>query len=260
MTGSERSLTNTSTRELPVYFIADSHLGAESPAEEAVKEAELRAFLGWLRGRSSHLYLVGDVFDFWFEYPYPTRRRHPEVLDGLAALSAAGVRVDFLGGNHDYWAGPSFEAVTGATVHRGPIDRTHFGKKLFIAHGDGLPRGDLGYRALKAVLRNPVAIGCFALVPPRAGAAVARWASGLSVVTDDRIDHAVPPMLEFMDAKLRQGYDAVVVGHVHRQIVRTTDHGTVVVIGDWMSSRSVVELGPNGFRALAWRDGTLTEP
>ncbi len=257
MISSESPLTDTSTHELPVYFIADSHLGVESLREETAKKDDLLALLEWLRGRASRVYLVGDIFDFWFEYPYPVRPRYEDVLSTLAGLSAAGTRVDFLGGNHDYWAGRRFAALTGACVHRSPIERIHFDRRIYVAHGDGLPRGDWGYRALKAVLRNPVAIGAFSLIPPRAGAALARWASGLSVITEDRVERAIPPMLEFMQAKLEEGFDAVVVGHVHRQMIRRWNSGTGVVVGDWMSARSVVELGSDGFRALAWSEGSL---
>lgn len=259
MYGDEQTLTSTTTSESIVYFIADSHLDSESEDAERAKTDDLVALLEHLRSRASDLYLVGDIFDFWFEYPYPSEPRYERTLSALAQLTRAGTRIHFAGGNHDYWAGGKLQSLSGASVHRGPIEVTHFGRRLFVAHGDGLPKGDWGYRALKSVIRNPLAIAGFSLIPPRLGAAVARWASGLSDVTEERISRAMPPMLDFLRGKLDQGFDGVVVGHVHRQTIREWEVGTGVVIGDWKTNRSVVELGPSGFRALRWDGEALRE-
>jgi UDP-2,3-diacylglucosamine hydrolase len=247
------------TRPAPVYFLGDAHLGIESETTERSKADDLVALLGTLRGRAGHLYLMGDVFDFWFEYPAQEPSQHREVLSALSLLSASGTSIRFLGGNHDYWAGSKLEASTGATVHHEPLVVTHFGRRLFIAHGDGLPRGDRGYRILKAVIRSRPAVACFRLVPPSVGAAIARWASGLSEVSEERIARALPPMREFICEKLGTGFDGVVVGHVHRQLVLESARGTGVIVGDWMTNRSVVELGPQGFRALRWSGGALVD-
>jgi len=242
-----------------VYFIADAHLGGEPPSFESEKLRDLLALLSHLRGRASSLYLVGDLFDFWFEYPTVTPTEHFEVLKALSELSRAGTEIRFLGGNHDYWAGEKLEAMAGAIVVRNTAHPTHFGKKLFVAHGDGLPAGDWGYRMLKAVIRSRPAIAAFRLLHPTIGAALARWASGLSEITEERIQNAVPPMRDFLERKLADGYDAVIVGHVHRPFIWRTERGTAVIVGDWMVNRSVVELTPDGFRMLRWSDGSLVE-
>jgi UDP-2,3-diacylglucosamine hydrolase len=244
---------------LAIHFIADAHLGVESESREAKKAADLIALLGYLKSRSSLLYLVGDLFDFWFEYPWARPRDHAEVTDALRRLVDSGTRVEFLGGNHDYWAGRRFEALTGATVHRTPISTTHFGKRVFIAHGDGLPKGDLGYRMLKAVLRSPVAIAAFTLIPPRAGSAIGRWASNLSEVTEERIAHAVPPMTVFLNGLLSREYDVAVVAHIHKQMMWKVGDRTAVIVGDWMAHRSVIEMTERGLRPLMWSGGTLVE-
>jgi UDP-2,3-diacylglucosamine hydrolase len=242
---------------MPAYFVADAHLGIEPHDLEEDKERDLLALLAWLRGRASLLYLVGDIFDFWFEFRHGERPAHARVLTAISELVASGTPVRFLGGNHDYWAGPRFEQLTGATVHRTPITETHFGRRVFIAHGDGLPSGDWGYKFLKSIIRSGPAIAGFRLFSPRAGAAVGRWASGLSEVTEERIQRAIPPMRQFLEAKLREGYDVAVVGHVHRQMMWEADGGTAVVIGDWMRHRSVVELSTEGVRPLRWSAGEL---
>ena len=242
-----------------VYFLADAHLGSESIQAEARKLADLRDLLAHLRGRASRLYLLGDVFDFWFEYPRETPAAHPEVLSALLQLSQAGTEIHFLGGNHDYWAGSKLETMTGAKVHRRPIELTLFGDRVFIAHGDGLPAGDLGYVMLKAVLRNRLAIAAFGLIPPAIGRAIARWASDLSEITEDRILRAIPPMRVFLQGIIERGHRAAVVAHVHRPAIWRWQSGTGVIVGDWMANRSVVELGSDGFRMLRWSEGALVD-
>jgi UDP-2,3-diacylglucosamine hydrolase len=239
--------------------MADAHLGSEPEPAERRKLADLLEFLRHLEGRASGLFLLGDLFDFWFEYRRAAPTEHPEVLAALLRLSKAGTEIHFLGGNHDYWAGSRLEMLTGARVHRQPVEMTLFTERLFIAHGDGLSAGDYGYRLLKAILRNPLAIAAFGLIPPSIGRAVARWASGLSEITEERIQGAIPPMRAFLRDALRGRRDAVVVAHVHRPVIWRWDDGTGVIVGDWMANRSVVELGEKGFRMLRWSGGALID-
>jgi UDP-2,3-diacylglucosamine hydrolase len=256
------SLTPATTRAScngKAYFIADAHLGSEPEPAEGRKLADLVCLLSHLQGRAAFLFLLGDIFDFWFEYPRTGPTDHPEVLSALRRLSEAGTDIHFLGGNHDYWAGSRLEMLSGARVHRQPLEVTLFTERLFIAHGDGLPEGDLGYRMLKAVLRNRLAIAAFGLIPPRIGRSIARWASDLSEITEERIDRAIPPMRAFLEDTLARGYDAAVVAHVHRPLIWRSGKGTGVIVGDWMVNRSVVELGERGFRMLRWCDGTLLD-
>ena len=243
----------------PVYFVADAHLGIEAAVVEQAKEQDLLEFLAHLSGRASLLYLVGDIFDFWFEYARVRPTAHSAVVNALSELVGSGTAVRFLGGNHDYWTGSQFEEMTGATVHRTPVSDTHFGRRTFVAHGDGLPPGDWGYKTLKAIIRSRPAIAAFSLIPPATGASIARWASGLSEITEEGIRAATPAMRGFLESKLVEGYDVAVVGHIHRQMVWKSDRGTAVVVGDWMKHRSVVELTEDGLRFLRWANGSLRE-
>lgn len=240
-----------------VYFIADAHLGAQDPSIELPKERDLCDLLDSLHYRASVLYMVGDIFDFWFEYSTVAPHLNFRTLAAISRLAASGTRVVFLGGNHDYWVGDAFAAITGAEVSRGPVVETHFDRRLFIAHGDGLPRGDWGYRVLKTIIRSRPAIRAFSLLHPTIGAALARYASGLSEITDERILTAMPPMKRFLEETLVSGFDAAVVGHVHAPRMWHSDARSAVVVGDWMTNRSVVELSEAGFRLLKWSDGEL---
>lgn len=251
------SVTEFTHSARPVYFIADAHLGSEAAAVEEAKERDLLEFLAHLAGRASLLYLAGDIFDFWFEYPRVRPTAHSAVLNALSELVGSGTAVRFLGGNHDYWAGSQFEEMTGATVHQTPVTDTHFGRRTFVAHGDGLPPGDRRYKMLKTIIRSRPAIAGFRLIPPTTGVSIARWASGLSEITEERIRAATPAMKSFLESKLAEGFNVAVVGHIHRQMMWKYGGGTAVVVGDWMKHRSVVELTEDRLTALSWADGSL---
>ncbi len=241
----------------PVYFLADAHLGGLDGPADARGERDLEAFFRSLIGAADSLYLVGDIFDFWFEYRVPSNHGHEGVLRALNALSDSGTTVTFLGGNHDYWAGSEFKSLTGASVHHDPIVVTHFGRRVFIAHGDGLPAGDWGYRILKSVLRSPIAISMFRLLSPAVGESLAVRVSDVSGITDDRVRQAIPPMREFLMSKLDEGLDAAIVGHVHAPRLWESDGRDAIIVGDWLTNRSVTSLDASGFRMLRWSDGAL---
>ena len=247
-----------------VWFLADAHLepsrerpGAGPEAQDAARQRDLLELLASLTDQASHLYLVGDIFDFWFEYVSGPTRGHEATVRALRALSDRGISVHFLGGNHDYWAGRVFEHLSGARVHRVPLDTTHCGRRLFIAHGDGLPEGDLRYKALKALIRSAPAIAAFRLLPPTLGASIGRWASGLSEITDERIERAMRPMRDFLLETVRGPYDAAIVGHVHRPAHWRTPDGDALIVGDWQDNRSALLLDGDGFHHFVWRVGAL---
>lgn len=157
----------------PVLVASDAHLGGVPPEQQ-------RAFLGWLEwagDAASHVVLNGDVFDFWFEYRTGTTHGHDVVLDRLARIVAAGVPVTLVGGNHDWWAGAYLRDEIGLDLVHEPSVRQLAGRRTFLAHGDGLGRGDLGYHLLRAVLRGRLTRGAFALLPPAVGDRIARSVS-----------------------------------------------------------------------------------
>ncbi len=245
------------TVERAVFFIADAHLGGLGDPDDELNERDLEDLLGRLDGRASHLYLLGDIFDFWFEYRLPSNHGHARVLAALRRLSASGAAVTILGGNHDYWLGSEFEELTAASVSRDPRIVEHFGRRIFLAHGDGLPAGDWGYRILKRILRSPVSIALFRQLSPALGGRLAVHVSNVSGITEDRVQRAIPPMRDFLFSKLDEGLDAAVVGHVHAPCAWHRDAGDAIIVGDWMTHRSVVALDAGGFHMLRWEQGTL---
>lgn len=245
----------------PVYFISDAHLGSSpDPADDEPRLARLLPFLRHVRDcRAERLWILGDLFDFWFEYAHVMPWRHERILRAVRDVVDAGIPVSFLGGNHDWWVGHSFEEVTGAAVHREPVSAEHQGVRLFLAHGDGLAsRHDSGYLLLKSVLRNRWVIRLLRAVHPDLAYALGYRLSRFSRhhLTNVRF-HIAPPLAEFVDATLANGHDAVLLGHYHARHREERAQGTLFVLGDWMTIFSALRLEDGVF---TWEDWSSGEP
>lgn len=227
-----------------VTFLSDVHLGAHAPAVEAAKERDLIALLDRLEP-GSMLYLLGDVFDFWFDYAEPPRRHGP-VLRALQRARARDVAIAFMGGNHDYWVragrGPGWlERELGIRVLDDPFVARHDGLALLLTHGDALGGAQGGYRWVRAVLRNPAAIFAFRLLPPRVGHWLADRTSATSRDRHDDVDlarHRDRLRAEAARELAKGEIDAVVAGHVHSPERTAHGGGLYLNLGDWTVHRT----------------------
>ncbi|GAB4336175.1 MAG: UDP-2,3-diacylglucosamine diphosphatase [Candidatus Abyssubacteria bacterium] len=204
-------------REKKVFFVSDAHLG--SGTNEQRKEEILLDFLrGLSPERVSALYVLGDLFDFWFEYRTVIPSCHFRVLGALADTVRSGIEAHLIVGNHDFWAGEFLEKTVGIIVHKDPIEIELGGKRVYICHGDGLNPMDRGYLLLKAVIRSGPVIWLTRLIHPDFLVWLARRFSKLSresvsVAGQLREDDGIT---EFAVRKLREGYDIVIAGHSHQ--------------------------------------------
>ena len=128
-----------------VYFASDFHLGAPNFEESLVREKKVVQWLEEVRKDASEIFLVGDVFDFWFEYKRAVPRGFTRLLGKISEITDSGLPVHWFIGNHDMWIFDYLPQECGITLHRAPIVREWNGKKYFIGHGDGLGPGDNGY-------------------------------------------------------------------------------------------------------------------
>ncbi|MFN8177549.1 MAG: UDP-2,3-diacylglucosamine diphosphatase [bacterium] len=245
----------------PVYFIADAHLGSSAdPAEDEPRLARLIPFLRHVsERRAERLYIVGDLFDFWFEYAHVMPWRHARILSEIRRVVDSGVPVTFLGGNHDWWVGRSVEQFAGMTLHRGPVSVEHQGKRLYLAHGDGLSsRGDTGYLWLRATLRNPWTIRLLRLVHPDVAYALGHRLSKLSREhLTARTFRILPALAQNIDATLALGHDAFLMGHLHaRYTERRPGGGWLFILGDWMTLFSALRLEHGAFVWEDWSGGS----
>jgi UDP-2,3-diacylglucosamine hydrolase len=245
--------------ERPVYFISDAHLG--SSADPRDDEPRLRRLVPFLRHvaevGAEHLYIVGDLFDLWFEYDHVMPWRHAEILSEIRDVVRRGVPVTFLGGNHDWWSGRVFREWVGMTVHTDPLRVTHHGVHLFIAHGDGLAsRTDSGYLLLKRVLRNPWVIRALRLVHPDLAYAIGFRISRFSRKhLTTRTFHLAPALRSYIEARLAEGHEAFLLGHLHARHRETLAAGEVFVLGDWMTIFSALRLERGRFHWEDWSSG-----
>lgn len=236
-----------------MFFLSDAHLGAESKSREGAREARLHDFLNSLPGRASALYIVGDLFDFWFEYRTAIPRRHFATLAVLRRLRDAGVDITYLNGNHDFWLGRFLSEELGIRTADGAVTVEHQGRRLWIHHGDGLIGGDLGYRGLKAVIRNPVSIALYGLLHPDLGIPLAHWVSNLSRAS--REQRALEPdrlWREIAEPRFAQGFDAVMIGHFHHAYERREPKREFFVLGDWIERFSYVMLEDGNLSLHTW--------
>jgi UDP-2,3-diacylglucosamine hydrolase len=167
--------------ELPknkkIYFASDNHLGL--PDEKQSRERE-KFFVTWLeeiRKDAAAIYLLGDLFDFWFEYKTVVPKGFVRVLGKLAELSDAGIPITFFVGNHDLWMRDYFQKELGVTVHHQPITLTLGTSRFFIGHGDGLGPGDKGYKRMKKLFTHPLSQWLFRWLHPDWGVRLGQYLS-----------------------------------------------------------------------------------
>ena len=230
-----------------VYFLSDAHLGAESREAEAVREARLHEFLTDLVGRAAALFIVGDLFDFWFEYASAIPRRHFATLALLGDLRRAGIEIHYLNGNHDFWLGPFLSRDLGLRTHAGALALELQGRRIWLHHGDGLVGGDLGYRALKKVIRHPASVRLLQLLHPDLGLPLAHFFSRERRRLDgDRL------WREIAEPRFAEGFDTVMVGHFHHVYERRDGEHALFLLGDWIDHFTYVVLENGRFNLQAW--------
>ena len=242
--------------ELPVgkkvYFASDFHLGIPDHASSIEREKRLCRWLDEIKADAAQLFLVGDIFDTWFEYKNVVPKGYTRFLGKLAELSDNGLQIEAFTGNHDLWMRGYFQQELNIPVHHEPIIREFNGKKLLIAHGDGLGPGDHGYKLLKKVLRSPLSQWLYRRVHPDTGVGMAGWFSRLGPKhADSAVKEFQGPEKEWLvqfcfDVLKREHRDYFIFGHRHIAIeYPLTDTSTYVNLGDWIRYDSYAEFDGN---------------
>jgi UDP-2,3-diacylglucosamine hydrolase len=240
-------------------FISDCHLGGGPKEAALARQQRLISFLEDEASRAQTLYMLGDLFDFWFEYRQAIPRRHFHVLTALRRLSEAGVSLVFVCGNHDYWAGSFLTDEIGCQVHYKPAETVLQGRRVLLAHGDGMTPGERGYRALRSVLRNPVSIAGYRLLHPDWGFAIADLVSKFSRATNDEsLFDADKLCTELAEPYFNKGVDVVVIGHYHHPThLYRADH-EFLILGDWIRSNTFAVLEDSNFTLHQWTENGST--
>jgi len=220
-----------------VYFFSDVHLGYLPRAHDRAREDMLLQFLEYIARDAARIFIVGDLFDYWFEYSTVIPKYFYRTLAALERLARAGIPIEYLMGNHDFGHQRFFGEEIGIAVERGDIERTIGGKRFFIAHGDGKVSNDTGYLILRAILRNKVSIKLFQWIHPDLGIGLATMSSRKSrLYTDAKEYGAEDGLMEFAARKIAEGFDYVVMGHRHLAGKYRLGNGFYINPGHWLGS------------------------
>ena len=228
---------------MAIYFFSDVHLGAADQHSEETKLAMLTRLIERIEYDGEKVYILGDLFDFWFEYKHAVPKEHLKIVFKLAALVERGIRIHYITGNHDFWLGEFLSREAGITVHRDYLEITEQKKRLFLIHGDGLSPSDWKYRVLRRILRNRFNIWLYQRIPPDWAIPLAKYVSSTSRHHTMERDKAFLDDYEMYAAgKISEGYDAVMIGHTHHPVFHELEGGVYINTGDFIRHFSYVRL------------------
>jgi len=231
------------TTRKKTFFASDFHLGIDARLTSAARERQVCRWLDSIAPEAEAIYIIGDIFDFWFEYETVIPKGYSRLLGKLAELRDAGIPIYAFTGNHDLWMFGYFEQEFGIPVYRKPIERKIQGKTFLIGHGDGLGPGDLGYKRMKKVFVHPFSQWLFGWIHPNLGIRIANFSSQKSRT-------ATPPeerawlgeekewLLQYCNRKIELGTepDYFVFGHRHLPIDWLLKNGRsrYLNLGEWL--------------------------
>jgi UDP-2,3-diacylglucosamine hydrolase len=239
----------------PIYVISDAHLDVVSTDAERVKSERLLAFWRLVEDRQADLVILGDLFDFWFEFKNAIPRYHFEHLMALRRLIEAGRKVWYVAGNHDFWAGPFLRDRLGIEYCADELELNYSGRRLCFAHGDGWMPGEHGYRLMKRVFRNRLSIAMFRLISPDIGFPLARWVSGQSRQRRTLPPRVIDTYTRIAQQRLSWGIDALFTGHLHTPLHCRWPEGEWICTGDWIEHFTYVVIDGLDSRLMRWQDG-----
>ncbi|MCK9326218.1 MAG: UDP-2,3-diacylglucosamine diphosphatase [Bacteroidales bacterium] len=222
-----------------IYFLSDAHLGAPDHESSFERERFLTNFLEHIRGDASDIYLMGDIFDFWFEYKRVVPRGFIRFLGKLAELADSGIRLHYFTGNHDIWIEDYLPSQMNIRIHRKPATLTVSGKRFYLAHGDGLDESDRWFRFLKKVFTHPLLQWAFARLHPNFAFWLAHGWSGQSRIRhgDDPFKEEREPLIQYARKLLaNREFDYFIFGHRHTPVdYSLNDRTRLILLGDWVT-------------------------
>ena len=244
-----------------LYFASDFHLGSGAYAKYREREARLVRWLDSIKNDAAELFLMGDVFDFWFEYKTVVPKGYIRFLGKLAELSDAGVKLYFFKGNHDMWMFDYFKKELGATIISNELVIERSGKKFYLHHGDGLGPGDTTYKLLKRIFRSKVCQWLFARIHPNLGVGLANYWSSHSRLANEKREVPKSGQQEWLvtysrDLLKTEFYDYLIFGHRHLLLdTALTDKSRYINLGEWVMSFSYAVFDGEDVELLSFEKG-----
>ena len=230
------------TQGKKIYFASDNHLGAPNLEESLVREKKFVSWLDTIKKDAEAVFLVGDIFDFWFEYNEVVPKGFTRTLGKLAEISDAGIPIHYFAGNHDMWLVDYFQKELNLTVHNKPKIFTINDKKFFVGHGDGLGPGDKSFKIMKKIFKNPFFNWCFRCVHPDLGIKLGKYLSNKNRLKSSLEDlkfngNENEWLTKYCKEKLKnEHYDYFIFGHRHIPLeIELTPNSTYINLGDWIT-------------------------
>jgi len=233
------------------YFISDVHLGLLDRHLDRKREDLLLRVLDKIKEDAKVIYLVGDIFDYWFEYKEVIPSFFYRTLNKIYELTQAGIEIKYLMGNHDFGHRSFFFDEFGIEIIKEDIEINLFDKRIFISHGDGKSKKDLGYKILKAILRHPISNKLFNILHPDFGIGLAKSSSKKSRHHTDSKDYGeTDGMRQFAFDKIDEGYDYVVMGHRHKAEKTKHNNGYYINLGEWLNNPTFASFDGDDFKII----------
>ena len=243
-----------------IYFLSDFHLGVPSDEASWKREKKIIRFLDSITSTAQAVFLLGDIFDFWFEYKHVIPKGFVRLQGKIAQLTDAGIPVYVYTGNHDLWMFGYLEKELGVKIFREPIDWEIAGKKFLIGHGDGLGPGDVVYKCTKTVFVNPFFQWVFKMTPPAVGMGIAKFWSAKSRQhnSDDQFFEEKEFLWQYCkEQNVIKARDYYIFGHRHLPLdLAVGTDARYVNIGDWIVFDTYAEFDGNALKLITWKEST----
>ena len=233
-----------------VYFLSDAHLGSWAIEHSRTHERRLVSFLNKIKGEAAAIYMLGDMFDFWYEYKYVVPKGFTRFLGKISELTDSGVEVHFFPGNHDLWCKDYLEKECGMIIHREPLLTEIYGREFFLAHGDEFA-GESNFAVLRAMFHSPFLQRLFSFfVHPRWALNFGHWWASHSM-RKHKLNGDLPfrgveneSCMTYAKKYLQkhESVDCFIFGHRHCDAdVMLSDTSRCIILGDWISEFTYVE-------------------
>ncbi|MDH5608077.1 MAG: UDP-2,3-diacylglucosamine diphosphatase [Cyclobacteriaceae bacterium] len=223
-----------------IYFASDFHLGAPDRMQSLERERKIIRWLDQVKKDAAAIFLVGDIFDFWFEYPHVIPKGFIRFQGKLAEIRDMGIPLYFFHGNHDMWMFDYFQKELDIPIYRDSLILETGSHRLFIAHGDGLGPGDHTYKLLKKIFRSPLAQWAFKWLHPSLGMALANSWSAKSRIANDIKGHDYDESSEWLldfcrEMEIKDHHDYYIFGHRHLPLeIEVSPASQYINLGEWV--------------------------
>jgi UDP-2,3-diacylglucosamine hydrolase len=234
-----------------IYFASDFHLGLPAGAPPLEREKKVAAWLNSVAKDAKEIYLLGDVFDFWWEYKLVVPRGFTRFLGTVASITDSGIPVHFFTGNHDMWVGDYLSTECGLTIHTAPYTTLIDGKKFHLAHGEGLGTRDKGYEILLAIFRNKFLRAMYSAMHPAIGVGIGqKWSLSSRLgkgINKEFLGEDKEDLIRYAKSVLENdNIDYFIFGHRHLAMTyKLKDSAEILFLGDWIGKGSFAEWDGN---------------